>query len=119
MKAAYRKLAVALLVGVVTAGIVVDAVAMEPLRFDPFGLLLASPEPEAPPEEPASRFGGRLLMTLRGDQGGLVNIGGRTVALGETIDGFRVTDIAERAVVLTRGDERVVLTLDGEERDDD
>ena len=104
---------------IAATGFVTDAAAMEPLRFDPFGLLLGAPASETPPEEPPPRFGGRLLMTLRDGQGGLVNIGGRTVALGETIDGFRVTDIAERAVVLTRGDEHVVLTLDGEENTDE
>lgn len=54
----------------------------------------------------------RLKGTLRSSSGSFANVDGQVIKVGESIDGFRLIAVSERAATFLKEGETVVLTLD-------
>lgn len=60
-----------------------------------------------------------LLMTLRAGKNSMANIGGQLIRLGEVIDGHKLIEVYERAVVFVNQGEITRLTLDEDNEDNE
>ena len=58
-----------------------------------------------------------LVMTLRAGDNSMANVGGQVVKLGEKIDGYKLIEVYERAVVFVKQGEITRLTLDEEDEE--
>ena len=69
--------------------------------------------PPSPPELTAEGFESlhRLEAVLAADSYSMAVVNGRTVHLGETLDGFTLVAVKDRSAVFERGGERVTLIL--------
>jgi hypothetical protein len=86
------------------------------VRRDPFAQPAAATHesvaaPVAPPAPPP-----RLRAVMYEPGKSLVNIDGHILALGDSVDDYRVTAIGERSATLTRRGVRSVIVLDQESR---
>lgn len=106
MRRIHRAVAAAmLLVPVTTAG---AELSRDPFRT-PDGYV---PATAAEPGEPA---GPRRLLDVKAillsGRKSLVNVGGRIVALGEEVDGYRLVAVRESEAVFSKGAERITVPV--------
>lgn len=92
----------------------VNVRASDTLRFNPFE------QPDMTVEATTnSHQTTRIQMKLRGTvidgYDSLVNINGEFYRMNQEVAGYRVTEINNSSVTLSRGDSEMVLTLNGDE----
>jgi len=75
--------------------------ARNPVNVDPDYLAL-----------PAAAWHPRLKGTLRSSSGSFANVDGQIIKVGESVEGFRLIAVSERAATFLKEGETVVLTLD-------
>lgn len=90
--------------------------AQQPRWRDPFARRAAASSAVADPAEGdgAVREQARepeLRAIIYDRSKSLVNIDGRVLALGDSIDGFKLVQVAERSVMLAKAGKRITLTL--------
>ncbi len=56
----------------------------------------------------------QLIMTLRAGKNSMANIDGQIISLGDSIDGYKLIEVSERAVVFVNQGEVTRVTLDEE-----
>lgn len=87
------------------------------LKINPFARPLESQADRAQslPSEQAGTVPFVLRGTMVAGQQSLANISGVIVALGKEINGYRLVAIHQREVVLMKGDERRILSVDNKD----
>lgn len=98
----------------------------EQLRFNPFAPTGAgAPKAKADPLEPtppqervaaapklaAPPFNHTLRAVLKNSKGGVVNVDGVIVTLGDSFNGYRLVKVSERSAIFAHGSSRATLTL--------
>lgn len=70
-------------------------------------------EPEPEPDRRAENFAAmhRLTAVMSGPSGDLAVIGGQTIRLGQSLDGFTLVAVDSRSAIFREGDVEVTLTL--------
>lgn len=65
--------------------------------------------------KPAASWTPHLISTLRAGDHSMANVGGKIIAVGEEINGYKLIKVSERAVVFVNQGKTTRLTLDDEE----
>ncbi len=94
------------------------------LQYDPFNRpdFETLPKPiEAKIEKPKQPevWDARLFATMRSGQHSLANVNGNIIAIGESIDGYRLIEVHERIAVFMNDGKRYELDLDGTNKEND
>lgn len=95
------------------------------LKFDPFNRpdLETLPKPIAvkiEEEKLPDVWEARLYATIRSGSNSLANVNGNIIAIGESIEGYRLVEVHERIAVFMKKGKRYILNLDGtKERNDE
>lgn len=70
-----------------------------------------TPDNVAPPAPEAPDLSARLTSIVKGPDGWRAIVNGRTVRVGDVVDGWKAAEMAPRSVVFSRGARRVTLAL--------
>ena len=63
-------------------------------------------------EENLFQSNSRLTATLRAGKNSMVIVDGKTIKLGETVDGFHLIDVKEHSAVFSKNGQPLILELD-------
>ena len=63
-------------------------------------------------EENLFQSNSRLTATLRAGRNSMVIVDGKTIKLGETVDGFHLIDVKEHSAVFSKNGQPLILELD-------
>lgn len=89
-----------------------DSAAQKLLR-DPFDHPMATPVAKSGPEAPTNpEWKPELRAVLRGNGRSLIDLGGKILAPGESMAGYRLIRVEERSAVLSKDGVQIKLMLD-------
>ena len=63
-------------------------------------------------EENLFQSNSRLTATLRAGRNSMVIVDGKTIKLGETVDGFHLIDVKEHSAVFSKNSQPLILEID-------
>jgi len=92
-----------------------EAVDAENILYDPFQkpiLIQSSLKNKSNVKSSTPSWKPHLIMTLRAGKNSMANVGGEIIRLGDSIAGYKLIQIDERAVVFMNQGKTTRLTLD-------
>lgn len=106
-----------IIIGLLVFSAAIQAANVAPkLHLDPFekpdSLLLQHRQLETAVLPQPVSWQPELRATMRFAQGGMVNIGGDIIAIGEEINGFRLLEVQERSAIFSKDGKKFPVSLD-------